>query len=162
MPSSYWTKQEKEIFDQHFLTMKWESLLELLPNKTSKQIMTRGSKLGFKRESDVLGTYYDDEKKAWIERKRVYVGDNIGYVSNIFPSSKDVTFEDCKEEYMRNFTNVFFEKAVKKQYQEMLRETGAEHDDELFKLFWEIRMNAFKNKKTLGLNERLRKIIIKK
>jgi hypothetical protein len=162
MPSYYWNKQEREIFDQHFLTMDWEEFKKFLPNKTTAQILNRGSKLGLEREEEDLGIYYDDDKKAWIEKKRSFTGNYVCTISNIYPAPKNVTIEQCKKAVMKNFTDSFFEHAIKRQYLEMLDKVGIKHDDDLFNLFWEVRYNAFWGQETPDLSERLEKILKEK
>lgn len=141
--TNYWNRKEEEILTENFEKTEWKKLLSLLPNKSDKQILRKANKFNLKREPELIDRYYDEEQNAWIDKKRLYLKESIMIVNGVFPISSEYSFDETLKLFSRNFSKNFYEIMVKNQYKDFLKRTGLEHNDELYKLFWDIRQSGF-------------------
>lgn len=157
--SNYWNKKEEETLKEHFETMKWEELLDNLPNKTESQILRKASKMGMKRENELLEQYYDEERKGWVEKYRYFLDSNtICFVNGFLPSPQGSKIEDIKERFSEKFTTVFYEIYIKNQYYDFLSKLGLDHNDDLFNFFWDMRKRRFFNEDFPEYEERVKQV----
>ncbi|MCI1611373.1 hypothetical protein [Heyndrickxia oleronia] len=140
--SSSWNKKEEKILIENFGSAVWEDFLEMLPNKSERQIFNRAEKLGIKREPETLEPYYDEEKEAWIDTVIIYNGFR-GTAKGIIPAPKGVSFEEAKARISENVTKLFLEKIVKPRYFEILDCIGLDHDQKLFEIIYELEKELF-------------------
>ncbi|MEH7380860.1 hypothetical protein V7138_10305 [Bacillus sp. JJ1533] len=157
--SNYWNKKEEKLLKENFETMEWEKLLSLLPNKSDKQILRKASKFDLKRKTELIERYYDEDRKAWKDKRRVYLETSIGYVTNTFPAPKGSSYEETEKKYIGRFFNGINERFVQKQYQEFLTETGFDHNEQLFRLFFENTLSKMFNQELPNQEKRIEDVM---
>lgn len=141
MAKKTWNKKEDEILINNFSTIKWDELLEKLPEKTEQQILNRAAKLGLSRERELVEIYYDEEREAWVETWDTYGKIKIRS-SSIIPAKKGTTFEEASNALGERIAKVFFETFGPK-YNEFLRKFGLEHDKEIASKFFDMEIELF-------------------
>lgn len=137
-----WSKKEDEILINNFSTIKWEELLEMLPEKTEKQILNRADKLCLTREDELIEIYYDEDREAWVETWDIYAAKLKGTVSSVIPAKKGTTFEEARKALGKRICKAFF-KLFKPRYDLFLKEVGLEHDKEIASKFFDMEMELF-------------------
>jgi glutathionyl-hydroquinone reductase len=123
----------------------YEEITELLPKKTSTQILNRAKKLGLKRDKSLMPEkiYYDKDKKYW---KHTYETENA-IVTACYPASEEESYEEARQKVVKNMARVFNDLS-NKYYYDFLAANNLPDDPRFRDIHFKLTFDKFVNKNT--------------